>query len=490
MENNLRKHLYSFSNWFFLSILFPVVLTANPGFKLRSIDVRSYPEVKIRFHSNGILDPNGFVLSEQLESNRRFTESFRFEKTDSKNPIHLYLSVPSYTDAEDRRWIIQLANQLVKISEQSGGSSQLQIQSDTNKHSFERIRSNVLDISFPFPKEPAPVYPIRNWENFLETIKENQSSEDHILVFVSFASEWQDRFEIPELAKRIREKNLQLIVLAPSSLEATKLASYANGKHYSITKSDSYADLFSYLRGLGQPDFELVYESPWKLSQWKTNLVFGNLVSVDQGIRFEFRYELSLFRSLYLKLSDPLFFFPVSLFLIFLCLAALYYLRGFEETNQKENQNPPPSQQSLVPEFSERKEELQVYDRMYGETLERAARDREIAVAIAEKESLPGTAYSYAVLMRREGNQNTDQFQLQFDEVTIGSWESNHLVISDPTVAGLHAKIKNRKGKYILFDCVSETGVYLNGKKLLRPKVLHNLDEIQIGKTILSFRGR
>lgn len=486
MENNLRKLLSSFSNGTFLFlILIPVVLSADPGFKLRSVDIRSYPEVKIRFHSNTPLDPKGFVLSEELDSVARLTESFRFEQAESKNPIHLYISIPSYTNAEGRRWIIQLANQLVKVSEQSGGTSKLQIQSDENKHSFERIRSQVLDISFPFPKEPAPIFPIRNWENFLEGIPKNQSVEDHILVLVSFAPEWQDRFEIPELAKRIRDKNLQLIVLAPSSLEATKLASYANGKHYSISKSDSYSDLFSYLRSLGLEDYELIYLSPWKLSRWKTNFVSGGFVSVDQGIRLPFQYELSFFRSLYLQLSDPLFFFPVSLFLIFLCLAALYYLRGYEETNQ-----------SLVPvtnaesEFSERKEELQVYDRMYGETMEKAARDREIAVAIAEKVPLFGTSYSYAVLMLRDGNHNSDQYPLQFDEVTIGSWESNHLVLNDPTVAGLHAKIKNRKGKYILFDCVSETGVYLNGRKLLRPKVLHNLDEIQIGKTILSFRGR
>lgn len=463
----------------------PSVLLANPGFKLRSVDIRSYPEVKIRFHSNAPIDPKGFVLSEELDSVARLTESFQFARTESKNPIHLYISIPSYTNAEDRRWIIQLANQLVKTSEQSGGTSKLQIQSDANKHSFERIRSQVLDISFPFPKEPAPIYPIRNWENFLEGIPKNQSAEDHILVLVSFAPEWQDRFEIPELAKRIRDKNLQLIVLAPSSLEATKLASYANGKHYPVSKSDSYSDLFSYLRALGEEDYELIYVSPWKLSRWKTNFISAGFVSVDQGIRFAFQYELSFFRTLYLQLSDPLFFFPVSLFLIFLCLAALYYLRGYEETNQ-----------SLVPvanlelEYSERKEELQVYDRMYGETMEKAARDREIALAIAEKASPTGTSYSYAVLMFRDGNQYPDQFPLQFDEVTIGSWESNHLVLYDPNVAGLHAKIKNKKGKYILFDCVSETGVYLNGKKLLRPKVLHNLDEIQMGKTILSFRGR
>ncbi|EOQ95632.1 FHA domain protein [Leptospira wolbachii serovar Codice str. CDC] len=486
MENNLRKLRYFFSNWTFLFlVLTPTVLSSDPGFKLRYVDSGSYPEVKVRFHSNASFDSKGFVLSEQLNSNVRLTESFRFEKTDVKNPVHLYISIPSYRNAEDRRWIIQLANQLVKVGEQSGGTSKLQIQSDENKHSFERIRSNVLDISFPFPKVPAPNYPIRNWENFLEGIPKNQSSEDHILVFVSFAPEWQDRFEIPELAKRIRDKNLQLIVLAPSSLEATKLASYANGRHYPISKSDSYSDLFSYLRALGHEDYELVYTSPWKLSRWKTNFISGGLVSVDQAIRFEFQYELSFFRSLYLQLSDPLFFFPVSFFLIFLCLAALYYLRGYEEPSRSLV-----SVTNIESEFSERKEELQVYDRMYGETMEKAARDREIALAIAEKATLPGASYSYGVLMVRDGNHYPDQFPLQFDEVTIGSWESNHLVLLDPTVAGLHAKIKNRKGKHILFDCVSQTGVYLNGKKLLRPKVLHNLDEIQIGKTILSFRGR
>lgn len=486
MENNLRKPLYYFSNWTFLFlVLIPSVLFAEPGLSLRSVDTGSYPEVKIRFHSNHSFESQGFVISEQMGSNSRLTDSFHLHKTEVKNPVHLYISIPSYTNAEDRRWLIQLANQLVKVSEQSGGTSKLQIQSDENKHFFERIRSNVLDISFPFPKVPPPNYPIRNWENFLAGIKKNQTTEDHILVFVSFSPEWQDRFEIPELAKRIREKNLQLIVLAPSSLEATKLASYANGRHYPISKPNSYSELFSYLRALGETDYELIYVSPWKLSRWKTNFVSGGFATGDQGIRLEFQYELSFLKSLYLHLSDPLFFFPVSFFLIFLCLAALYYLRGYEEpcpglVNL-------PNQES---DFSERKEELEVYDRMYGETIEKAARDREIAVAIAEKESLPGVSYSYAVLMRKDSNHNPIQYVLQFDEVTIGSWESNHLVLDDPNVAGIHAKIKNKKGKYILFDCVSETGVYLNGKKLLRPKVLHNLDEIQIGKTILSFRGR
>lgn len=179
----------------------------------------------------------------------------------------------------------------------------------------------------------------------------------------------------------------------------------------------------------------------------------------------------------------------MSLFLILLCLAALYYLRGYERTQTNRTANLPVEPVSLVETF-ERKDELAVYDRMYGETLEKAAKDREIALLTKEKESLPGTSYTYAVLQVREGNQLYEPVPLQWNEMTIGNFESNHIVLHDPSVSGLHAKIKNRKGKYILFDCVSEAGVYLNGRKLLRPKVLHHLDEIQIGKTILTFRGR
>lgn len=52
---------------------------------------------------------------------------------------------------------------------------------------------------------------------------------------------------------------------------------------------------FLILRALGLPDYELVYISPWKLSKWKSNFISGSLNSVDQGIHFEFQYELSFF---------------------------------------------------------------------------------------------------------------------------------------------------------------------------------------------------
>ncbi|XDD48007.1 FHA domain-containing protein [Leptospira sp. WS39.C2] len=494
MENNSRKLLtYFYKGCFLFHFLIPFSLFSESQFTFRSIDLSSYPEVKLRLHANGELMPSGsgYSLSEQLGTITRFTEDIRLTRSEKRNRIFLNISIPSYTNSKDRRWLLSLVNHLVKISEQSGGHSKLHVQSDTNFHVFERVKSQVLDVSFPFPKESITQFPIRGWEQFLDSLQTNETNEDHFLLLVSFSKEWPDRFEIPEFAKRLREKRLKLIVVSPNSLEAEKLVSYANGDLYPISKPESFEVLFSNLKQNTDPDWEMVYTSPWNLSIWKENEVYGNLTSVITGTSFEFQYQISPIQTLYLKFSDPFVFFPVTLFLILLCFASLYYLRGFENPNgNKKISELAPSVLLSESENSERKEELAVYDRMYGETLEKAAKDREVALATKEKEILPGISYTYAVVQVREGSQMYEPIPLQWEVMTIGNFESNHIVLHDPTVSGLHAKIKNRKGKYILFDCVSEVGVYLNGKKLLRPKVLHNLDEIQLGKTILTFRGR
>jgi len=44
------------------------------------------------------------------------------------------------------------------------------------------------------------------------------------------------------------------------------------------------------------------------------------------------------------------------------------------------------------------------------------------------------------------------------------------------------------EGGYYLYDLVSDSGTYLNGKKLLRPRLLHDWDEIKAGKTVFIFR--
>lgn len=73
---------------------------------------------------------------------------------------------------------------------------------------------------------------------------------------------------------------------------------------------------------------------------------------------------------------------------------------------------------------------------------------------------------------------------LDADMITIGrDEESNDLVLADRSVSPLHARIRQRNGRFWLYDEGSETGTYLNHARLgLSPKQLEHGDTIRIGR--------
>ena len=82
-------------------------------------------------------------------------------------------------------------------------------------------------------------------------------------------------------------------------------------------------------------------------------------------------------------------------------------------------------------------------------------------------------------------------------EVTIGRLPENDLVLSDPQVAGLHARIKRVDGRWLIHDEDSGSGTYVNGKRI-QVAELQDGDEIWIGTnkvfldglTIKNFAGQ
>jgi hypothetical protein len=93
-----------------------------------------------------------------------------------------------------------------------------------------------------------------------------------------------------------------------------------------------------------------------------------------------------------------------------------------------------------------------------------------------------------AWLYRKDGQGKKEKFSLHSCGLTLGRSKSCGLIIEDPKVSSSHAQIRKEKDTYYLFDLVSEFGVFLNGKKILRPRVMHDWDEIQIGETVFIFR--
>ncbi len=148
-----------------------------------------------------------------------------------------------------------------------------------------------------------------------------------------------------------------------------------------------------------------------------------------------------------------------------------YFIRAAEiksEQNLKENYTP-----SFIQEDD--KEEDTAEDSIPG--------------AVASSESVE-TSYAAAWLMEKHGNEVSGKISLTCEETTLGTDPGNTIPVDAKGISPFHAKIRQMNETYHLFDLVSETGTFLNGKKLLRPKVLHDWDEIRLGRMTYIFRGK
>jgi hypothetical protein len=95
---------------------------------------------------------------------------------------------------------------------------------------------------------------------------------------------------------------------------------------------------------------------------------------------------------------------------------------------------------------------------------------------------------SGSLIRRREGIER--EYDLFLDETGIGSGRWASIRVEDSGAAKMHARIKKVDGKYVLYDLLGGSGVYLNSKKILRPRALRDGDEIKMGRSSFQFRGR
>ncbi|XMO24411.1 FHA domain-containing protein [Leptospira sp. 'Mane'] len=478
----------------FLFLCFSRDVFAEKRFQIMDWDVSGYPEIQVdlktRIPFSGA--ESEIQILEDIAGAKKVSTSYKLTTDSEPTPVHFYLSIPSYANWEEKTWLVQFAANIASIAEKSRGKFFLNVQSDDQFLFYEGIPASKLSPSFSLPKEKEPKYPLRSWDKVIGRIQ-SDTNASKVLIVVSFQTEWLDNFKIAEFARKVNSENLDFIIIAPTTIETTKLASYVKGKFYPIGRQESYVELYRELNHLILPKIRLVYLSPWNLSLWKHNEIRTDII-IGEGDRLDFLYEISFLHSFYRKAKDPLVFYPVLLFSIILCLSVLYFLRGYSAPNIPDKKMITKSaKQNLLPakdsDQERNKDELEVYERVYGDSLGRA-RENEIISQMIEREEITGESYSTAVLILKEGVFAGTQFSIRKEEVLIGSGEVCEIVLQDSHIEPVHAKIKKVRGRYLLFDCASETGVGLNGKKLLRPKALFDLDEIRIGRTLISFRGR
>ncbi|MCB1172392.1 MAG: FHA domain-containing protein [Leptospiraceae bacterium] len=94
------------------------------------------------------------------------------------------------------------------------------------------------------------------------------------------------------------------------------------------------------------------------------------------------------------------------------------------------------------------------------------------------------------VLLNHPESPHGRDYDLFLENTAIGSGRWANIPLHDNTVSPIHARIKRVNQSWVLYDLLSAGGVYVNDRKLLRPRGLQNGDLIRIGRSQLRFLGQ
>jgi hypothetical protein len=92
-----------------------------------------------------------------------------------------------------------------------------------------------------------------------------------------------------------------------------------------------------------------------------------------------------------------------------------------------------------------------------------------------------------ATLVVRSGTQAGTALSLAAPVTRLGRHPDSEISLDDITVSRRHAEITRTDDGYLVRDAGSLNGTYLNGTRIDDPAVLHQGDELQVGKFRLVF---
>ncbi len=93
-----------------------------------------------------------------------------------------------------------------------------------------------------------------------------------------------------------------------------------------------------------------------------------------------------------------------------------------------------------------------------------------------------------AALVIRKGDTSGTRYEIGPNSTLIGRNPSTHVTLTDEGTSREHAVISHDDGVYTIEDLQSTNGTKVNGKRV-RIAELHDGDEVQIGRTVFTFRA-
>lgn len=92
--------------------------------------------------------------------------------------------------------------------------------------------------------------------------------------------------------------------------------------------------------------------------------------------------------------------------------------------------------------------------------------------------------------IERTGPNPGQTYDLSKDVVTMGRDVTNDIVLADPEVSRQHARVNQTPGGLVLEDLGSTNGTFVNGERLVSPRVLKAGDLVGLGENVtLTFEA-
>lgn len=489
-----------------ISLLFSRISTNLEArdYFLDGVGLDSYPKVQLYFSGKNKknLPRESISLLEKVDGQTKEIEFLKIIQSEEKRPVSVILSIQlsNWTKNQNSKQIVQ--DLLKEFSDTSKFT--LQFFSDKTVLFAENLSKQEVKDKLQEMELGNENYLVDNLEFLYNNLSILNQPKFHILISPSDITKSKDISSVLNNRKTVHK--IPIFVIGTDSLNHKVIASLSDGKFISIDNPNLNFQMSELIQKWTEPVTILEYESP-----------FADIFDSFPSRTVEVEIEISNKKFLTQYELTPLviaagWFANVALVLTILTLTIVVLILVTYAQYQK-------NKRLEWEERIRRQEEIRKSDLYYHENVSSLHTERQMVRILSSREvseeeqtqteeeleldlqpdtetssqeilNLPkGEAYERAFFIQKEGPNPGRQFVIYKDEIIIGRDPSSDLVLLDPTVSLKHAKIKRLNKTYYIFDLISERGVFINGRKLLKPRPLYDFDEVRIGKVLLLFRG-
>ncbi|AOP33965.1 hypothetical protein A0128_09010 [Leptospira tipperaryensis] len=469
---------------------FPIFAQKSP-FIMEEIDASSFPSIQlsIRDKKQFPMERENFLIRESRGPENRTVLRPKISRKEGSRSVHTVFLVQSGTSLEENNFNTRLLQKIVQAS------------GDEDHFSFIFFSDDLLVVEKDLDRQAALLkarvpgsLSNRNTGVNLDLVFQKVNTiltrESYLALLVS---DFDYRLP-PGLRQGLSTSGLPIQVLGKRNFANQELVRIYGGELYELDAPDSVSRFLTDLEYFHKHPALIQYDSPFQDDFWKGE---GDFLRGDwessRGGKFTYNYKPGAMKQLRFVFLSPGVFLPTIGFLLILTLIGLLLL--FKREKEPEEALSP-SNGEAERRFHARGEEREVYQRMYGDQFHTSPYANPEGVYVArslpvnESEFEAAEAYDLATLIQKEGRTPGKQVPIRKAETTLGAGEFSDVLVADPNVSKLHARIRKIKNRFVLYDLISDAGTYLNGKKVLRPRVLYDFDEISLGKTVFVFRAR